>query len=136
MFKEAKANIAAAIILAVLVVGGVLAFLFLYDFPDYYKVVVTNQSTEGFEIVAEDGYNKNRIKEGSDFKFTVSLDPEYSTSNITVKVNGKVVNKYFASTHKRAYEIYLAVVVAPGIAVACLVEVGSKVFAFAAFEVV
>ena len=94
MFKEEKANIAAAIILAVLVVGGVLAFLFLYDFPDYYKVVVTNQSTEGFEIVAKDGYNKNRIKEGSDFKFTVSLDPEYATSNITVKVNGEVVNRY------------------------------------------
>ena len=94
MFKEAKANIAAAIILAVLVVGGVLAFLFLYDFPDYYKVVVVNQSSEGFEIVAEDGYNKDRIKEGEDFKFTVTLDPEYATSNITVKVNGEVVNKY------------------------------------------
>ena len=94
MFKEAKANIAAAIILAVLVVGGVLAFLFLYEFPDYYKVVVTNQSAEGFEIVAEDGYNKDRIKEGENFKFTVSLDPEYATSNITVMVNGEVVNKY------------------------------------------
>lgn len=93
MFKEAKANIAAAIILAVLVVGGLLGFIFLYDFPEYYKVDIKNTSTNGFEIVAVDG-NINRIKEGTDFKFKVVLDEEYASSNITVEVNGVVVNKY------------------------------------------
>ena len=90
MFKNAKANLAAAIILSVLIIGGLLGFIFLYDFPEYYKVSVT----EGFEIVALDGYDKDRIKEGDDFKFKVTLTDEYATSVITVKVNGEVVNKY------------------------------------------
>ncbi len=94
MFKNAKANLAAAIILSVLIIGGLLGFIFLYDFPEYYKVSVTNASTEGFEIVALDGYDKDRIKEGYDFKFKVTLTDEYATSVITVKVNGEVVNKY------------------------------------------
>ena len=34
MFKDAKANIAAAIILAILVVGGIFGFIFLYDFQN------------------------------------------------------------------------------------------------------
>lgn len=103
MFKNAKANIAAAIILCVLVIGGLLGFIFLYDFPDYYKVNVTNASTEGFEIVALEGYNKDRIKEGDDFKFTVTLTSEYATSTITVKVNGNVVEKY------ESFDYYLIV---------------------------
>lgn len=94
MFKEAKANIAAAIIIAVLIVGGLLGFIFLYDFPEYYKVEIKNESTSGFSIVAEDGYSVDKIKEGSDFKFRVELDSEYSNSNITVTVNGEVVQKY------------------------------------------
>ena len=93
MFKEAKANLAAAIILAVLVIGGILGFIFLYDFPEYYKVEILNASTNGFEIVAVDG-DVNRIKEGTDFKFKVELDPEYANSDIKVEVNGVEVETY------------------------------------------
>ena len=94
MFKEAKANIAAAIILAVLVVGGLLGFIFLYDFPDYYEVKIQNASTEGFAIEAIEGSNSEKIKEGTDFKFKVTLDEDYDDSSIVVKVNGEVVTKY------------------------------------------
>ena len=94
MFKDAKANIAAAIILAVLVVGGLLGFIFLYDFPDYYKVEIKNRSTDGFEIVAVEGCNSEKIKEGTDFKFKVTLDAEFAGSPIVVTVNDKVVTIY------------------------------------------
>lgn len=94
MFKEAKANIAAAIILAVLVVGGLLGFIFLYDFPDYYKVDIQNPSTEGFEIVAVEGCDADKIKEGTDFKFKIELTGEYVGSPIVVKVNDEVVTTY------------------------------------------
>ena len=94
MFKEAKANIAAAIILAVLVVGGLLGFIFLYDFPEYYKVDIQNPSKEGFEIVAVEGCNSEKIKEGTDFKFKVTLTEEYADSVITVEVNGVEVSTY------------------------------------------
>lgn len=94
MFKDAKANIAAAIILAILVVGGIFGFIFLYDFPEYYKVEVTNASLEGFEIEGVDGCNTEKIKEGTDFKFKVTLDENYQTSDIIVYVNGVEVSTY------------------------------------------
>lgn len=94
MFKEAKANIAAAIILAVLIVGGLLGFIFLYDFPEYYKVDIQNVSTEGFEIVAVEGGEVDKIKEGNDFKFKVKLKDGYTDSVITVEVDGVEVSEY------------------------------------------
>lgn len=94
MFKNAKANIAAAVILCVLVVGGLLGFVFLYDFPDYYTAEIVNLSTEGFVFEACEGYDKDRIKEGDDFKFTITLTGDYVDSDITVKVNDEVVELY------------------------------------------
>ena len=95
MFKDAKANIAAAIILAILVVGGIFGFIFLHDFPEYYKVEVTNDSLEGFEIVGIDGCNEDKIKEGTDFKFKVELSEDYqANSSVVVYVNGEELSKY------------------------------------------
>ena len=93
MFKEAKANIAAAIILAVLVLSSLLGFIFLYEVPETYTASIINSNQTGFEFVPVEGYDANKIEEGEEFKFLITLDEAYSNSDITVKVIGFSVTK-------------------------------------------
>lgn len=46
---------------------------------------------DGVTLIPETGYNSNSIKEGDDFKFRITLDPEHEDQVLTVRVNGWII---------------------------------------------